>query len=287
MVVQGTLRSAREHHLPYEVLSAAGVHERFPAFQFAAHLVAVLDPRAGYLDPEACNMAHLDAARAAGAETRFNERVIAWSADDAGARVRTRAGAYTADRLVLAAGAWNAGLVPELPLPLTIERQSVFWLEPGGPPDAYDAARFPVYAYEYKDGHICYGFPRFPRGVKASVMHSGNIAPDPESVDRTVNDAEAMPLRTALRPVLPELADAPVRERAVCLFTNTPDHDFVIDFHPLHPEVLLSSPCSGHGFKFASAIGELQAELLTSGKTRFDLSPFRVDRWPATHRIET
>ncbi|GAC1455873.1 MAG: N-methyl-L-tryptophan oxidase [Gemmatimonadaceae bacterium] len=287
MVVRGTLRSAREHHLSHEVLSAAEVHERFPAFQLAAHLVAVLDHRAGYLDPEACNMAHLDAARAAGAETRFNEGVIEWAADDAGARVRTRAGTHTADRLVLAAGAWNAGLVPELRLPLKIERQSVFWLEPDGPPAPYDAARFPIYAYEYKDGHICYGFPRLPRGVKASVMHSGNIAPDPDSVDRTVNDAEVIPLRTALRPVLPELADARVRERGVCLFTNTPDHDFVIDFHPLHPRVLLSSPCSGHGFKFASAIGELQAELLTSGKSRFDLSPFRVDRWPATHPMET
>jgi sarcosine oxidase len=167
-------------------------------------------------------------------------------------------------------------------MPLTIERQSVFWLEPGGPPAAYDAARFPIFAYEYKASHICYGFPRLPRGVKASVMHSGKTAPDPDSVDRTVNDAEAMPLRAALRPVLPGLADAQIRERGVCLFTNTPDHDFIIDFHPLHPQVLISSPCSGHGFKFASAIGELQAELLTSGKTRFDLSPFRVDRWPAT-----
>jgi sarcosine oxidase len=282
IVVRGTLRSAREHHLSHEVLSAAEVRERFPAFELAVHLVAVLDPRAGYLDPIACNTAHLDAARAGGAETRFNERVIEWAADDGGARVCTRANTYLADRLVLAAGGWNPGLAPELQLPLTIERQSVFWLEPGGPPAAYDAARFPIFAYEYKASHICYGFPRLPRGVKASVMHSGKTAPDPDSVDRTVNDAEAMPLRAALRPVLPGLADAQIRERGVCLFTNTPDHDFIIDFHPLHPQVLISSPCSGHGFKFASAIGELQAELLTSGKTRFDLSPFRVDRWPAT-----
>ena len=65
----------------------------------------------------------------------------------------------------------------------------------------------------------------------------------------------------------------------MCLFTNTPDHDFIIDFHPQHPQVLVSSPCSGHGFKFASAIGELQADLITSGRTAFDLSPFRIDRW--------
>src|ERR1700731_2677623 len=111
-------------------------------------------------------------------------------------------------------------------------------------------------------------------------MHSGETARNPDSVERVVNDAEVKPLRAGLRPVLPQLAEAPVRERGVCLFTNTPDHDFIIDFHPLHPQVLISSPCSGHGFKFASAIGELQAELLTAGKSRFDLSPFRIKRWP-------
>lgn len=280
MVVAGTLRSAREHHLPHEVLTPAQVRERFPAFRLASNLVAVLDPRAGYLDPEACNKAHLDAARAAGAETRFDEPVLEWNPDGEGVRIRTGAGTYTAHRLVLAAGAWNTGLARDLQLPLTVERQTVFWLEPSGSPYTYEAERFPIYAYEYKAGHICYGFPRLPRGVKASVMHSGDTARDPDSVERTVNDDEAKPLRAALRPVLPELAEAPVRGRGVCLFTNTPDHDFIIDFHPLHRQVLISSPCSGHGFKFASAIGELQADLLTTGRSRFDLSPFRIGRWP-------
>ena len=280
MVVTGTLRSAREHQLPHEVLAPSEVHTRFPAFQIEPNLVAVLDPRAGYLDPEACNRAHLDAARAAGAETHFDEPVLEWTPDGEGVGVRCPAATYTANRLVLAAGAWNGHLASELRLPLTIERQSVFWLEPGGPREWYESELFPIYAYEYKAGQICYGFPRLPRGVKASVMHSGGIARDPESVERNVNNAEVTPLRAALRPVLPQLAEAPVRERGVCLFTNTPDHDFIIDFHPLHPQVLISSPCSGHGFKFASAIGELQAELLTEGKSHFDLSPFRIRRWP-------
>jgi sarcosine oxidase len=285
MVVAGTLRSAREHHLPHEVLTPAQVHERFPAFRLASNLVAVLDSRAGYLDPEACNKAHLDAARAAGAETRFDEPVLEWNPDGEGVRIRTGAGTYTAHRLVLAAGAWNTGLARDLQLPLTVERQTVFWLEPSGSPYTYEAERFPIYAYEYKAGHICYGFPRLPRGVKASVMHSGDTARDPDSVERTVNDDEAKPLRAALRPVLPELAEAPVRDRGVCLFTNTPDHDFIIDFHPLLPQVLISSPCSGHGFKFASAIGELQADLLTTGRSRFDLSPFRIGRWPTNQDL--
>lgn len=281
MVVAGTLRSAREHDLPHEILTAEQVHQRFPAFQLAPDLVAVLDPHAGYLDPEACNAAHVDAARAAGAATRFNEPVLDWNPDGEGVRVRTDAGTYTANCLVLAAGAWNTGLARDLQLPLAVERQAVFWLNPGASPESYEAERFPIYAYEYKAGHICYGFPRLPRGVKASVMHSGKIVPYPDRVERAVGGQEVKPLRAALRPVLPQLADAPVRELAVCLFTNTPDHDFIIDFHPRHSQVLISSPCSGHGFKFASAIGELQAELLITGKSRFDLSPFRIGRWPA------
>lgn len=281
MVVAGTLRSAHEHDLPHEVLTPAVVQGKFPAFRLAPDLVAVLDPRAGYLDPEACNAAHLEGARAAGAEARFDEVFVEWRPDGRGVRVTTTSHTYYAQHLVLTGGAWNGALTRELRLPLSIERQSVFWFEPNERTELYDAVRFPIYAYEFKQGTICYGFPRLTRGVKASVMHDGEKVSDPESVDRNVHDAEVEPLRAALRAILPSLADAPVRETAVCLFTNTPDHDFLIDFHPRHPQVLVSSPCSGHGFKFASAIGELQAELVTTGKSRFDLSPFRIDRWPS------
>ncbi len=279
MVVAGTLRSAREHHLPHEILTAAEVEKRFPLFRLEPGIVAVLDPRAGYLDPEACNRAYVDAARAAGAETRFDVPVLEWAAEGDGVRVTTGKGEYLANLLVLAGGAWNGELARELALPLAIERQAVVWFEPHERGGEYESERFPIYAYEFKAGTICYGFPRLPRGVKASVMHDGAIVADPSSVRRTVVDDEVISLRAALRPVLPALSEAPVCETAVCLFTNTPDHDFIIDFHPRHPQVLISSPCSGHGFKFASALGELQAELVTTGKSRFDLSPFRLDRW--------
>ncbi|HXG72928.1 MAG TPA: N-methyl-L-tryptophan oxidase [Gemmatimonadaceae bacterium] len=278
-VVRGTLRSATEHGLACEVLDASDTRARFPAFSLAGDLVAVLDPRAGYLDPEACVRAHLESAREAGAVTRFNEPVLEWKPDGQGVSVTTEAARYHAARLVVAAGAWTAGLLVELKLPLTVERQAVFWLRPQGEAALYDAAHFPIYAYEYEPGHICYGFPRLRRGVKASVMHRGETTRDPASIRRKVDENEVLPLRAALEPILPGLSRAPVCESATCVFTNTLDHDFIIDFHPLHPQVLISSPCSGHGFKFASAIGELQADLLTKGESAFDLTPFRLDRW--------
>jgi len=279
LVVSGSLRSAAEHNLPYELLAPEATRERFPAFRLADDLVAVLDPRAGYLDPEACNKAHISVAREAGAEARFNEPVIAWTPDGAGVRVTTASGDYFADRLVIAGGAWSGELLRELGLPLTVERQSVFWLEPDGELESYDSARFPIYAHEHKPGSICYGFPRLPRGVKASVMHGGETSQHPDRVRRTIEASEAEPLRAALQPVLPGLAKAAIRESGVCIFTNTPDHDFIIDFHPDYPQVLVSSACSGHGFKFASALGEVHADLLTTGNSRFDLSAFRIDRW--------
>lgn len=276
-IVRGTIRSATEHNLPYETLNAAETHGRYGAFDLAEELVAVVDPRAGFLDPEACVEAHVDLARAAGADTHYDEAVLSWAPDGDGVRVTTKMGDYYADFLVIAAGPWNGHLLRDLELSLTIERQVVFWLEPEESA-MYDSARFPIYAYEYKADHICYGFPRLPRGVKASVMHSGEVVSDVERVRRSVDDDEVDPLRAALRPVVPGLAGAPVRENATCVFTNTPDHDFLIDFHPAYAHVLISSPCSGHGFKFSSAIGELQADLLMGHKPRFDISPFRLDR---------
>lgn len=111
------------------------------------------------------------------------------------------------------------------------------------------------------------------------MMHDGETSDHPDGVRRTIDESEAVSLRNALRPVLPELAEATIRESGVCIFTNTPDHDFIVDFHPGYPQVLVSSACSGHGFKFASALGEVHADLLTTGSSRFDLSAFRIDRW--------
>ena len=276
MLVQGTLRSAREHGLPYEILSASETARRYPAFEPADGLVAVFDPRAGYLDPEACNAAHLKVASHHGAELRFEEPVITWNADGDGVIVTTKYGSYSSDHLVLSVGARTDSLLPGLPL--EVERQPVFWFEPG-PAHDFDGDRFPIWAYEYIAGNICYGFPRLPRGVKAAVMHAGEMFADADSVTRSIHPEEAGPLRSALADVLPVLASAPIVDQDTCLFTNTPDHDFIIDFHPEHPQVLVSSPCSGHGFKFASAIGELQADLVTGSGSSLDLTPFSLRRF--------
>jgi sarcosine oxidase len=277
-LVSGTLRSAREHSLDHEVLSPTEVRRRFPAFELREDLVAVRDPRAGWLDPEAGNAAHLEVAAKAGADLRFENALEQWEADAGGVTARTQRGETVhADFLVLCIGARTLDQLNGLGLPLEVERQAVFWMEPQGPDFDFDS--FPIFAYEYTHGEICYGFPRLARGVKASVMHAGEIIEHADDARRMVLESEAGALRDALEPILPRLTRAPLREKSTCLFTNTPDHDFIIDFHPMHRQVLISSACSGHGFKFASVVGEIQADLVTKGRSGFDLTPFRISRF--------
>ncbi|HEY0529225.1 MAG TPA: N-methyl-L-tryptophan oxidase [Gemmatimonadaceae bacterium] len=278
-VVTGTLNSARAHQLRHEVLDADEIHRRYPEFRPVGDLVAVVDPHAGFLDPELSMRIHLELAERAGAVYHFEERVESWRADANGVSVETPRGSYSADRLLIACGPWSRDITPDLELPLLVERQTVFWFEGEASAAAYNVETFPIYAYEYIPGNIVYGFPRQSRGVKASVMHAGKTAQSERSVRDPVDPRDVGALRHALEPILPDLARAKVRESATCLFTNTPDHDFIIDFHPHHPQVLISSPCSGHGFKFASAIGEVQADLLTTRQARFDLAPFRIARF--------
>jgi sarcosine oxidase len=281
-LVTGTLRSASEFGIAHDVLSPAEVRARFPAFHLSPGEVAVLDRRAGYLDPDRCNAAHLRVAAAAGASLRFNEPLLSWLASDDGVRVETSQGSYVVDHLVLSVGARMPQLAKGAQLPLVVERQLLFWLEPSPGDGRFDPASFPIYLYEYAGDSgfsWCYGFPRLPRGIKAAVMHKGETVADADLVRRNVDDGEVELLRRALSTLLPDIARAPLRESAVCLFTNTPDLHFVIDVHPAHPRVVVSSACSGHGYKFASAIGEIQADLVTAGRSRFDLGPFSATRF--------
>jgi sarcosine oxidase len=260
-VVRGTIESATKWRMPHDVLSPSQLRERYPAFRLPQDNVAVLDKSAGFLAPEDCNRAHLDLAASAGATLHFDEGAVSWAADGDGVRVVTARGNYTASKLVLCAGARTQELLPDLPLPLEVERQTQFWFDVPAGDVRFDRAQFPIWAFQFAPGQFCYGFPRLDRGVKAAVMHG---------------DGSVEQLREALAGLLPDLAKTPLRDTAECLFTNMPDRNFLIDFHPAHPQVLISSPCSGHGFKFASAIGEIHADLVMTGRSRFDLAPFRI-----------
>jgi sarcosine oxidase len=279
-LVRGALAAARAHDVPHELLDAREARRRFPAFAVPDEQVALLEHRAGLLLPEACIRAHLALAERHGAELRTETPVDAWREDGALVRVATPAGELTADRLVLAAGPWMPELLrateAPLALPLVVERQLSLWFAPRANPETLRAERCPVMIWEHGPGPMFFSLGDLGDGVKCGAHHDG-VATDPWRVDRAVHDDEPLAGRAMLARILPDAA-GPLRDARVCLYTNTPDGHFVLDRHPAHPRVVLASPCSGHGFKFASAIGEVLAELVLDGASRFDLSPFAVSR---------
>ncbi len=277
-LVAGALRSAETHGLAHEVLTADEVRRRVPGFRPPDDSVAVLEPRAGLLFPERAIAAQLGLAGSAGADLRLGEPVVSWTADGDVVEVRTAGGRYAAARLILAAGAWLGGLVPELALPLEIERAVLAWFGPSVPTPLYAPERFPIFLHELSPGRVWYGFPDTGHGVKVAAHHHGEAVSRPEALRREVKPAEVAPLGDLVRAYLPAAA-GPCTETAACMYTNTPDSHFLIDAHPAHPAVLVASPCSGHGFKFSPAIGEILADLALTGTTAFDLTPFRLDRF--------
>jgi sarcosine oxidase len=276
IVFTGAKRSADTHRLPHELLSADEVRQRFPALRPDEDMMAVLEPRAGILFPERCIAAHLALAGRHGANLRTEEPVVRWSATKDGVEVTTIKGAYRASQMILSAGSWARELLCDLNPPLTVERQILFWFEPKAAPKLFYAEHCPIHLWEVGAGEgrkFFYGFPDLGEGVKVAGHHDG-AAVSPESVSREVTPAEVEAMRRLLRRYLPR-ADGPLRSTTVCLYTNTPDEHFWIDRHPLYRQVLIASPCSGHGFKFSSAIGEILSDLAATGKSQFDLSLFK------------
>lgn len=275
-LVTGTLRSATENGLPAEVLPAAEVTRRFPALVPAADQVGVWDPRAGILAPEACLHAHLESSTRSGAELRFEEAVEAWSATGDAVSVKASTGTFHATRLLLAAGAWTRQLLPALDLPLLVERQAVLWFRPRANAKHFALGRLPVFVAD--DDPLLYGFPDLGNGVKLALHHGGETAEGPQQIRREIDERDVQAVRAASAALLPDAAGE-LLQGVTCLYTNTPDSHFLIDFHPDFGNVLIASPCSGHGFKFASVIGELLSDLLMQQQPRFDLSPFRLQRF--------
>lgn len=275
MVVAGSVRSAREHRLPHEVLDCEQIRQRFPGLKPEPHMCGVLEPRAGILFPERCVSAHLALAKKSGAILKNHERVRSWQMEKKRVLVQTDRGEYAAGRLIVTAGPWVAKVIPRLASVLTIERQVLLWFE------ALDKAlftpeRFPIHLWEYEPDKMFYGFPDLGTGVKVAFHHQGELT-DAESVNRTVTNGDIESMRQLLERYLPQ-ANGEFLRGTVCLYTNTVDSHFILDFHPESERVILASPCSGHGFKFASAIGEVLADLATA-VVRFDLSLFQLGRF--------
>lgn len=273
-VIRGATRSAQEWGLAHELLAAKEIRRHFPAFAPRPDEVGLFEPEAGALDPEASILTHLELATKAGAEVRFGHPVLEWRVlTGGGVLVRTAEGEFTAERLVITAGAWLAKLAPELGLPLQVERNVMHWFEPLAP-----ASDLPVFIVERPGVPLFYGFPDLGgHGPKAALHHS-HLLTTPGEIDRTVAPGEGEALRRIVADWMPGVI-GPIRRSAACMYTNTPDEHFVIGRHPEHEQVVIAGGFSGHGFKFVSVVGEILADLATKGSTALPIGLFDPTRF--------
>jgi sarcosine oxidase len=280
-VFKGSLQSCLEHDLSHEVLTSAEMSRRWPGYGLPRATLGVFQPDGGFLLPERCIVSYVDAAHAEGAEIHGRERVLEWQPERDGVRVTTDRADYEADRLVITGGAWNYKLLPLLNGLAVPERQVLAWLQPERP-ENFTPDVFPVFNLIVDEGRF-YGFPVFGiPGFKFGKYHHFQERWDPDELERAPRrEDEAMLTEFAARHF--PTGFGPTMALQSCLFTNSPDNNFIIDTHPDHPQVCFASACSGHGFKFASVVGEVLADLAERGTTRHNIELFRLDR--LLHRV--
>jgi sarcosine oxidase len=281
-LVARSTASAERFTLPHEVLPAAEMRRRYPAFRLRDDWLALWEQEAGYLYAEACVEQQLQQSVVAGADLHFDEPVMEWNALPGGSvLVRTVRDTYAADHMVITAGPWAPQILRELNLPLSVTRQVVYRFEPIGSIDLFRQDRMPIYIREMERGQpMLYGFPLTgldSEGVKVGLHGSTDFC-TPETVDREIRPADERIMREQLAEALPLLAGR-LLHAETCLYTMTPDEHFVIDRHPEFSQVTLAAGFSGHGFKFASVLGEVLADLATGSRPAYDLELFSVRRF--------
>ncbi|NNE92267.1 MAG: N-methyl-L-tryptophan oxidase [Verrucomicrobiales bacterium] len=269
IVVPGVIRAAKQHGLPLEKIERTDFPNRFPSMRLPENHLAVFEKEAGFLRVEDCVRAHLDLAQRHGAEFEFDAAVTGWSADESGVTVKTEKGEeFRGDALIVTTGAWSAPMMAELGMPLRIVRAHLHWFE-CGQQNSMEAG-CPCFFYETENsGGAFYGFPAIDDlGLKVAehdgrteIFHDPLEDPDtPESEDsarvRDFVDAHFSDVHTNRR-----------TRHVRCFYSQSPDGHFIIDRHPEHGNVVFGAGFSGHGFKFASVVGEHLANLAVQAET--------------------
>lgn len=283
-LIAGSRHAAATHGIALHAVDDAELAERFPNFRRPEDCVALFEPEAGLVLCERAVRTAVELAVAAGADTAIGERVLAWSAGQAGVVVQTERGRYQAGALVLTAGAWSAGLLQHAGVELAVTRQPLFWVAPEPARAAsWELGRTPCWALQRHDRPgLFYGFPVMPVSLVANAgvklaHHAPGESADPDRPRRPVDADELTALLDSVAPFVAGLGHRPLADR-VCLYTMSADGHFVVDRHPRHANVVFGCGFSGHGFKFAPVMGEALADLVTAGGSVLPIG-FLGRRW--------
>ena len=276
-LVNGVRASVREHGLAAEELDHAAIGRRTP-FRFPDGYGGLMEQDAGFLYVEECVRAHVDSALSLGAEIHAEEAARAWKAVGDGVEVITGRGTYHAAKLVVTAGAWATKLLADVGVPLKVMRQVLLWFDVPANAARFRRDAFPIFIADVPGGPF-YGLPAIDRyGLKLARHYGAPELPNPDGVAWNPTEADVPPVRAFLDTYLPG-AVGPMTKAQVCMYTLTPDKHFVIDVHPRCPQVSVACGFSGHGFKFASVVGEILADLAQSGTTRHPIGMFAARRF--------
>jgi sarcosine oxidase len=276
-IVRGTRLACEMHDLPFDVLDPERMRERFPVFALDDDEVAVFEPEGGWLAPERAVAAFLAQAGRHGAAMRFGERVSGIEPGDGGVTVVSDGGTIRARTVVVATGPWIGELVPDLRDLAQPIRQVVAWYQPA---DGFvtSPGRMPVFLRDDREGGSYFGFPVLGRDGFKVGKHTHLREPiDPAAPNPAVNARDTALLDRFVARRLPAAGGTRVAA-TTCRYTMLPGEDFLLDQAPGEARVIVASPCSGHGFKFASVVGEILADLALEGGTALPVDLFSFAR---------
>jgi sarcosine oxidase len=280
--LQTTIDTAKKFNISHSVLTADELRRRFPQFRVEDNHTGYYEDKAGFLRPESCVEIQLELAQQQGARINLNEEVKQFiPVSDGSVKVRTEKGDYHANKVIVSAGPWVSQFFPEYTELFKVYRQVLYWFDIPGSVTPYLPKNFPIFIFTGNGEDDIYGFPAIdgPRGGLKVAFEQSLIDTTPEEVTGEVSEEEIeLAYSKYAARHLPGLSKKCIKAIS-CLYTVTPDSKFVIDNHPEHPQIIIASPCSGHGFKHSAAIGEALAELAIDGKSHFDLTAFKIDRF--------
>jgi monomeric sarcosine oxidase len=280
-----TYRALRSLDLEVELLDSRAVSARFPQFNRDAFPYAIYDPSGAILHAETAVRALIELARRQNVTLIENERVIDVR-QAAGARVSViteRGSEFNCARACVASGPWARNLMSFLNDKLTTTRQEIVYFEPATSQQSFEAARFPIFI-EVESGF--YGFPIHHNGAMKIANHHKGEPVEPYSSETEVGDDFINRCRAFFSEFIPALSGAQARETRVCIYNNTPDDDFIIDWHTEIENLLIVTGFSGHGFKFGPTIGRISSDLLISNRTSFNIERFSLSRFRTGEVIE-
>jgi len=285
-MVARSRQTALAFDVPHEMLDAGQLRARFPAFRVEKGMIGIYEPGAYMILAERARFAMLDLAVQGGAEARFGVRVTEMAPSGQAITITVQTGeTFSCGAVVVATGAWMANQLVEDVRPFIQPTQvPIYWFRAASGHEAEHAAgRLPVFLHESPSGRMIYGCPSWgEHGVKVGFHNHQQVVRDPSILDRTVSGALWGEMAGYLREVLPALDPIPIKSH-ICYYTMSKDGNFIIDRSRLHSNVAYASACSGHGFKFAPAVGEAVARLALGQELghepRVDLTPYRLLRF--------